>query len=506
MNWQIVLAFVLYMGLMIGIGAYFYGKNQTSAEYILGGRKLGGWVAAMSAQASDMSGWLLMGLPGAVYAAGTGQIWIGVGLALGTFLNWMLVASRLRRYTIVAGDSLTLPEYFENRFHDKSRILKTASAVVITIFFLVYTASGFVAGAKLFHSVFGIDYQYSLIVGAAIILIYTFLGGFSAVCWTDFIQGLLMLAAILTVPIAAVFAMGGFGEVGAQLHTMDPQFLNPFTDGDKPITFISLVSQLAWGLGYFGMPHILVRFMAIRSNREVKKSRRIAIVWVVISLLCAVLIGLAGKLYLDLPPASSESVFIEMVKKMFSGVPFISGILLCAILAAIMSTADSQLLVTSSAVTNDLYKGIINRKASDKLLVWMGRIVVVVVAVIAYFIARDPESSVMALVSNAWAGFGSAFGPVVLFSLFWKRTTLNGAVSGIISGAAVVIVWEYVKFGSQTLSQMTGVYSIIPGFLIACILIVAVSLMGKAPDESVMEEFRLAMEQPEEDGDPASVS
>ncbi|MFP3154524.1 sodium/proline symporter PutP [Lachnospiraceae bacterium ZAX-1] len=493
----IIIAFVIYTLIMLAIGAKFFEKKSNMSNYFLGGRGLNHWVAAISAQASDMSGWLLMGLPGAVYAFGTGQLWIAVGLAVGTALNWIIVAKRFRRYTILAGDSITIPQFFENRYRDKTHIIKIASGVFIAIFFAVYTASGFVSGATLFSQVFGIDYTVALVISVAIILVYTFLGGFSAVSWTDLIQGLLMLAAIFTVPILAVVASGGISNVTANIP---PQMFNAMTDSSgQPITLVSIISQLGWGLGYFGMPHILVRFMAIKSDRSVKKSATIAIVWVAISLTFAVLVGIIGIAFLpDLAANESETVFIKMIQKVFldtgaiAPVPIIGGLFLCGILAAIMSTADSQLLVTASALTSDIYRTF-DKKASDNKLVWISRGAVILVALVAFFIATDNNSSIMGLVSNAWSGFGSAFGALVLFSLFWKRTNGAGAAAGILSGGITVIIWDYVPLFSaeagKTLADVTGLYSLVVGFAISAIFIVCVSLLTKTPKEEITLEF-----------------
>ena len=353
------IAFGVYLLVMLLIGFLSMKRTKSSEDYFLGGRSLNGWVAALSAQASDMSGWLLMGLPGAIYALGTGQIWIAVGLCIGTILNWALISSRLRRYTIRAGNSLTLPAFFENRFHDKSKLLRVASSLFIMVFFLVYTASAFSAGAKLFSSVFGLDYIWALAIGAAVILIYTFFGGFLAVCWTDFIQGFMMLIALMVVPFFAVSVMGGFGETKAVLDSLGTNFLNPFYDNGNPMSAVSIISQLAWGLGYFGMPHILVRFMAIKNENEVRKSRKVAITWVVISLSAACFLGIIGRSYFQdslLANGQQENVFINMIQDIFNNhihIPFIGGLLLCAILAAIMSTADYKLLVTYSYISED---------------------------------------------------------------------------------------------------------------------------------------------------------
>ena len=491
--------FAAYMLMMLLIGAAYMKTGKSSEEYFLGGRSLGGWVVALSAQASDMSGWLLMGLPGSVYALGTGQMWIAVGLFLGTVANWLIISGRLRRYTIVANNSLTLPEYFENRFHDKKKILLGSSSVVIVIFFLVYTASALASGGKLFSSVFGCSYHLALTISAVIILAYTFMGGFMAVCVTDFIQGMLMVVALVTVPVVSYALMGGdvAGSL-AQTGVNAANFLNVMKNGDNNFTAVEIISQLAWGLGYCGMPHILVRFMAVKNQKELNKSKSIAIVWVIISLAMAVIIGVIGRAYLyptvlGADGGSTETVFIEMITRLFTQdlyLPVVAGLFLCGILAAIMSTADSQLLVTASSMSEDIYKGIINRKASEEKVMKVSRYTVLGVAVLAYMIAWDPNSSIMGLVSNAWAGLGAAFGPTVLMSLFWKRCNLQGAVAGIVSGGLTVILWDNIPLvAGQTLGTVTGLYSLAIGFLISIILIVIVSLCTKAPDASIVAEF-----------------
>ncbi len=510
----ILVAFGAYMLMMILIGA-LSSKNKNNEDYFLGGRGLGSWTAALSAQASDMSGWLLMGLPGAIYIAGTGEVWIAIGLLIGTILNWFLVAGRLRKYTIKANNSLTIPSFFENRFRDRTGILKIVASLIIIVFFAVYTASAFSSGAKLFANVFGSAdnsetmYIIGLSVAAFVILVYTFMGGFKAVCYTDFIQGLLMLVAILAVPIIAYIGLTGeFGSLSNALSehgVNDPAgYLSLMKDGNgDPISWKSIVSNLGWALGYFGMPHILVRFMAIKSDREVKKSRVIAIVWVILSLGAACILGLFARGFLteNLDGTSSETVFIKTILQIFDNnyiLIFIGGIFLCGILAAIMSTADSQLLVTASAVSEDMYKGAIHKKASDKNALWVGRIAVVVIAVIAYLIALNPDSSIMGLVSNAWAGFGAAFGPVVLLSLFWKRFNLAGAIAGMATGAGFVIFWDYIKCTTiiengkevaATFGTSTGIYSLVIGFFLAAAVAVLVSLITKAPSKEIQDEF-----------------
>lgn len=498
----ILSAFVIYLVLMVVIGAVYMKKTSNAEDYFLGGRGLGGWVAALSAQASDMSGWLLMGLPGAVYAMGTGQSWIAIGLFIGTVCNWIFISGRLRRYTIEANNSLTLPAYFENRFRDEKRILLLVSSVVIVIFFLVYTASALAAGGTLFHSVFGLDYHLALAIGALVILAYTFMGGFMAVCTTDFIQGTLMLIGLLAVPIVAWTLLdGSLSDMLAQSGVAGgpDAYLSLFSNGGESYRAIDIISQLAWGLGYCGMPHILTRFMAVKNEKELKKSRVIAIVWVALSLGAACVIGVLGRAYLypvilgSDGAASTESVFIEMITKVFTkdlALPFIGGIFLCGILAAIMSTADSQLLVAASSVSEDIYRSYIHPEADSKKILRVSRVTVAVVAILAFIIAWNPDSSIMGLVSNAWAGLGSAFGPIVLLSLFWKRTNLAGGVAGIITGGLAVIIWDYIPLGGgQTLGSVTGLYSLVVGFALSSLMIVICSLATKAPSQEILDEF-----------------
>ena len=496
----IILAFVLYLLMMVAVGALCAKKNNSTEDYFLGGRKLGGFVAALSAQASDMSGWLLMGLPGSIYALGTGQAWIAIGLFIGTVFNWIFISGRLRRYTIRANNALTLPTYFENRFHDKKRILLFISSVTIVIFFLVYTASALAAGGKLFNSVFGIDYKIALTIGAVVILTYTFMGGFLAVCTTDFIQGMLMLVALLVVPIMA-FSIVGSGNITAQLDASgvaggSAAFLSLFSNGGEPYRVVDIISGLAWGLGYCGMPHILVRFMAVKNEKELNKSKSVAIIWVFLSLVAACVIGVLGRAYLYpevLSGGEEENVFIRMILKLFIediSLPVVGGLFLCGILAAIMSTADSQLLVSASSVAEDIVKGIIKKDAKDETVFKISKITVIVIAVLAYLIALNPNSSIMGLVSNAWAGLGAAFGPTVLLSLYWKRTNFQGAVAGIASGALTVILWDYIPLaGGQTLGTVTGLYSLAVGFAVSLLAIVVVSLVTPAPSEEMNEEF-----------------
>ncbi len=483
MESSIIITFLLYLLFMLFVGIYFYRRTTDLSDYILGGRGLNYWVTALSAQASDMSGWLLMGLPGAAYLVGLESIWIAVGLALGTYLNWKYTAKRLRIYTEVAGNALTLSDYLQNRFHDKSNVLRIATAVFILIFFLIYTASGLVAGGKLFSTVFGFNYQMAVALGALAIIAYTFLGGFMAVSWTDFFQGSLMFLAILLVPAMGIATLGGLGASRVAIAAINPEMLNPFSDlSGQSLSWMAVVSSLAWGVGYFGQPHILSRFMAIEKADEIKKSRRVAMIWVLLSLFCAVIVGLLGRALMPgLTGASVEKVFMLLVQSMFN--PWIAGILLAAILAAIMSTADSQLLVTASAISQDLYRPFIKPNASQKELVWVGRITVIVVAVIAFVIALNPDNKVLDLVAYAWAGFGSAFGPAIIMSLFWKRMTRNGAIAGVLTGGIVALVWQRLSGG------LFDLYEIVPGFLLAALAIILVSKLGKEPDAELTEEF-----------------
>lgn len=492
----IVLA--LYLIAMIMVGFFFYKKNQSHSDYILGGRQLNVWVAALSAQASDMSGWLLLGLPGLAYASSIGAVeafWTAVGLALGTYFNWLVVAKRLRKYTEVSSNSLTLPDYFNNRFKSKNPALRIICALFILIFFAFYTASGFVAGAKLFEQVFFLQYEWAVLVSVLVIVTYTFLGGFKAVCWTDLFQGLLMFFAIIVVPIVAMFSMGGVGPTFGQIKDF-----NIFPDGTaNTFTWLGIISAVAWGLGYFGQPHILVRFMAIRSSKEVRPARIIAMVWVLISLAAAVLVGLIGMPYLAkygivLTGGDTEKVFIQMIDHMFS--PVLAGVFLAAILAAIMSTADSQLLVTASAVSSDFYGAFRGKKASEKSLVWVSRITVIAVAVIAGLIALDKDSVVFSIVSYAWAGFGATFGPLVLLSLFWRRCNYVGALSGVIVGGVTTILWKnlagiasFFAGTTVTLPTVFGLYELVPGFVLSFVTIIMVSLLTKEPGKEVTAEF-----------------
>ncbi|TVP15301.1 sodium/proline symporter PutP [Shewanella sp. KCT] len=470
----ILITFFGYLILMMGIGLWAYKATDSVDDYILGGRSMGPAVTALSVGASDMSGWLLLGLPGAVYLGGLGEAWIGIGLVFGAWLNWLFVAKRLRIYTQFTDNALTLPDFFEKRFEDKQSVLKLVSAVTILVFFTFYTSSGMVGGAILFEKVFGLDYNLALLIGSGIIVAYTFVGGFFAVSWTDFFQGCLMLIALLIVPVT-IFSQP---ETQNGIHSLDPAMLSLLSDDT---TMIGLASLLAWGLGYFGQPHILSRFMAIGSADDLKVSRRIAMSWMIVALMGALATGLAGSLYFaDQPIDNPETIFIHLAHAAFN--PWIGGLLVAAILSAIMSTIDSQLLVCSSVITEDFYKKWLRPNASSKELMMIGRIGVLTIAVISGVIALNPESSVLSLVSYAWAGFGAAFGPVVILSLFWRGYSRNGAVATIVVGAITVVLWK------QSTGGIFDLYEILPGFLFATLTGVLVSLVS-APADSTREQF-----------------
>ncbi len=466
--------FVIYLLCMIGIGVYFFvrSRNGGEKEYFLGGRKMGAWVSALSAGASDMSAWVLMGLPTSVFALGLGQTWIAIGLAIGYAISWILEAPRLRAFSIAADDAITIPQYLTKRFRSGSYSLQVVCAVIFLVAYTIYAASSIKAAGTLFHTVLGVDATAAMYIAAAIIVSYTFLGGFSAVCWTDFFQGMLMLGALLISPIFAATQLSGNTEA---ITAQTPGFFTLFT------SWQDVLSGLGWGLGYFGMPHIIIRFMSVESQRSLKKSAKIGIAWTTLILLFAVLVGIVGRLYLGNPDdriVNDSLVFITMVRRLFPAL--LSGILLSAILAAAMSTADSQLLSAASAFSSDVYKPLIRKnKASDKEMLWMGRLVVLAVAVVALIIAANPNAdTIMGLVSNAWGVFGAAFGPAILLSLFWKRFNFQGAITGIVVGAAVDILWLAFLKG-------TGVYEIVPGFLAGLMAAVAVSLLTPAPSAEV---------------------
>ena len=482
-NVSVIIAFALYLGLMMYIGIYFYRKSNQLSDYILGGRQLGPWITSMSAEASDMSGWMLMGLPGYAYMTGLPAAWIAIGLAVGTWFNWVCISKRLRNYTEVANDSLTIPDFLKNRFHDDSNALPVISALFIFIFFLIYTSSGFVAGGKLFTTIFGLDYVTSLLLTALVVVFYTFLGGFLAVSWTDFIQGMMMFFAILVVPITATMLLGGPVEVLHLIQSEIPNHLQWFEGPlDSVAAVISLVSALAWGLGYLGQPHILIRFMGISDAKELSKATNIAMTWVVISLAAAIAVGIVGRIFLgaQLTGPESETVFLIMSRTLFS--PFMAGLIWSAVLAAIMSTASAQLLVTASVVSKDLYHKVVHKEATDKELVFVSRLTVIVVAAMAIWLAMNPNSYILQIVAYAWAGFGAAFGPSILLSLYWRRMTLKGCFAGIFVGGLTVILWkEYFAF--------TNLYEIVPGFIASLMAIVIVSLLDTAPNTRITDDY-----------------
>ncbi|WP_110112342.1 sodium/proline symporter PutP [Bacillus sp. CGMCC 1.16541] len=481
METEVFIALAIYFAGMLGIGFYAYKKSTDDISgYMLGGRGLGPAVTALSAGASDMSGWMLMGLPGAMYTTGVSSLWIAVGLSIGAYINYLILAPRLRTYTEVANDSITIPDFFENRFRDSSKILRTVSAVVIFIFFTLYTSAGMVSGGTLFESAFGLDYKIGLFVTAGVVIAYTLFGGFLAVSLTDFVQGIIMFIALILVPIVALTDLGGVGPTFDTIRDIDPTYLDFF----KGTSFIGLLSFLAWGLGYFGQPHIIVRFMAISSVKELKPARRIAMGWMVIAIIGAMFTGLVGIAYVENTAttlADPETIFIVFAQVLFH--PLITGFLLAAILAAIMSTISSQLLVTSSAVTEDFYKAFFRRSASDKELVTVGRIAVFGVALIGIALSYNPSDTILGLVGYAWAGFGSAFGPAILLSLYWKQMTRWGALAGMIVGAVTVLIWVNVP----TLKDF--MYEMIPGFFLSLLAVIVVSYLTKDPSKKVQNTF-----------------
>ena len=504
-----LLAFILYFVAMLGIGAFFMLKDkaQNQTGYFLGGRKMGPYVAALSAQASDMSGWLLMGLPGSILALGFGEVWIAIGLAIGTYLNWLLVAGRLRKFSQALGDAITIPQYLNNRFKSAGKTLQVTSAIIFLVFFTVYVASGMKAGGQLFQSVLNMDsFILAMVIFAVIMLAYTFMGGFKAVCWTDFFQALLMLGAVIFVPVfVSMTGVNGSGALDfSTILAKDANFFNLIPGGElNGESIATILNGLAWGLGYCGMPHILVRFMSIKSSGMIKNSRRVATVWVVITLAMAAFIAVVGRAaveagLLDLG-GNSEMVFINLVRIVFPA--FVSGIFLSAILAAAMSTADSQLLVASSSFTSDIYKPILRKSATQKETLLVGKIVVIVVAVVAFIIAALPGlGGIMDLVSYAWAGFGAAFGPSIVLSLYWKKFTYRGAIAGMITGGVVVALW--IAFGGFG----TGLYELIPGFILG----LAASIIGAKLDvknvkagEEAYEEALAFSEEDEQNYDEA---
>ncbi|WP_302050164.1 sodium/proline symporter PutP [Desulfosporosinus nitroreducens] len=474
-----LIAIIIYMVGMLGIGYYSYKRTTDLSDYMLGGRNLGPAVTALSAGASDMSGWLMLGLPGAMFTQGISAAWIVIGLTLGAYCNWLYVAPRLRAYTELANNSITIPAYIGNRFEDSSRVLRLVSGLVIIVFFTFYVSSGLVSGAVLFQNSFNVDYHAGLWVVGGVVVAYTLFGGFLAVSITDFVQGLIMVTTLIMVPLVTIQATGGFEHSINTIHSINPAYLDFF----KGTTVLGIISLFGWGLGYFGQPHIIIRFMAISSIKEIVKARRIGMIWMVFSVIGAMFTGLLGIAYFankGITLADPETVFLELGKLLFH--PIITGFLLAAILAAIMSTISSQLLVTSSSLTEDLYS-LFRRKASDKELVLVGRLCVFIVAVVATLIAYQRSDTILGLVGYAWAGFGSAFGPVILLSLYWKRMNKWGALAGMIAGSATVIIWTRFPFLKNAL------YELVPGFFACLIAIVAVSLLTAKPSEKMQAEF-----------------
>lgn len=498
-----IVSLAVYLLVMLAIGLYAYRTNEENAAgFLLGGRKLSAPVTALSAGASDMSAWMLMGMPGAMYVSGASSLWIVFGLIIGAWLNYLIVAPRLRVFTEVANDSITLPDYFENRFADNSNLLRIISSIVIIIFFTLYTSSGIVAGGELFKSSFSADYELGVIITAGVVVSYTFLGGFMAVSLTDFIQGCIMFVALVMVPTVVVMELGGISNTLDALNNINPNLLslsiNPATG--ESLSAIAIVSAMAWGLGYFGQPHIIVRFMAINDVKQLSTARRIGMSWMIVALTGAAMTGLFGLAYVsqhNVPLEKPETVFIVLSQLLFH--PLIGGFLLAAILAAIMSTISSQLLVTSSSLTRDIYLTFVNKSASEKLQVLSGRICVVVVAVVASALAFGENETILSLVSKAWAGFGAAFGPLIIISLLWKKMTRDAAIAGIITGTLVILVCIYVPINEQGGKISDLIYEIIPGFLASAAVIVGVSLLRpnkNAQTEQLFERYESTLTKP----------
>ncbi len=505
-DWFIFGSFALYLLLMLSIGFACSKRQENLGDYYLGGRKMNKWVVALSAQASDMSGWLLMGLPGAVYVAGISESWIGIGLGIGTYLNWKIIAGRLRRYSEICSDSITIPDFLANRLRDKTGMTRLVSALIILVFFTFYTASGFVSAAKLFSVLFPVSYTCALLFGVAVVVSYTLLGGYMAVCWTDLVQGLLMFFAIIIIPAIILTDAGGVTQSINQLNAVNPNLLDFFTNAQTGVSCstVALISSMAWGLGYFGMPHILVRFMSISSPAEIKGSRRIAMIWVVISLISAITLGLVfhiflarNNLTLEQTGGDPERCFMIMINRLFADgaiMRIFAGLMLSAIMAAIMSTADSQLLVSASSFANDIYKRFIRSNASNMELITVSRCTVAGVALIAAALALNTEGDffkvVMKMVSFAWGGFGASFGPVMLLALYWRRLNLPGAVAGMITGTTTCFIWKFVvspRFADTC--EIFKLYELAPGFLFALIATFAVSLLTAKPSDETIAEF-----------------
>ncbi len=508
---QILFAMCIYMAVVIGIGLFFAKQaNENSDNFFLGGRSLGPWIAAMSAEASDMSGWLLMGLPGVAYWCGLADAaWTVIGLAAGTYINWLMVSKRLRRYSVVSGNAITIPDFFSNRFHDEKKILMTLAALFILIFFTVYAASCFVTCGKLFSTLFGFSYRSMMVTGAVFVIVYTFLGGFLAKSASDFLQGIVMIFALVVVLGVSVMAAGGSAQIVEHIKSI-PGFFEFFgiarpvvADGVQQVQdgkalfgepgsygFLTILSTLSWGLGYFGMPQVLLRFMAIRRADELKKSRRIAMTWAVISMIASVMIGIIGRtLYpTDLLTAgAAENIFIILSSNLLP--PMVAGTVMAGILAATMSSSDSYLLIAASAFSKNIFQGLLKKDATEKQVMHFSRVTLLAVSALGMVIAMDETSVIFKVVSFAWAGFGATFGPIMLFSLFWKRTTLEGAVAGMLSGGIAVFVW---KLALRPLGGVWGIYELLPAFLISCLFILVVSLLTKEPSAEIQREFELA--------------
>ncbi len=506
---QILITMIAYMAVVIAIGLFYLKlANKNSENYFLGGRTLGPWVTAMSAEASDMSGWLLMGLPGLAYWSGLADAtWTALGLAVGTYVNWLIVSKRLRRYSVKAGNAITLPEFFSNRFREKSKVVSSISALFILIFFAVYASSCFVTCGKLFSTLFGLPYIPMMIVGALFVFAYTIIGGFLAESASDFMQGVVMFVALVSVIGVSVYMAGGFGAVIDNARAIPGFFeffglANPVLDENgqqlvvsgapvfgaaKDYGLLSILSMMAWGLGYFGMPQVLLRFMAIREEKELKMSRRIATVWVVISLAVAVFIGIIGRQLFPvahLTDSGAENIFITLSTSFLP--PILAGLVMAGILAATISSSDSYLLIAASAFAKNIYQGVLKKDASDKKVMTMSRITLVVITLVAIVIALDEDSVIFKIVSFAWAGFGATFGPLMLFSLFWKRINRAGAIAGMISGAAMVFIW---KLGISKLGGVFAIYELLPAFIVSAIVIVVVSLCTAPPAKEIVEDF-----------------
>ncbi|MBN2139004.1 MAG: sodium/proline symporter PutP [Sedimentisphaerales bacterium] len=479
MSTETLVTFIAYFLLMLGIGFYFYFKSSNIEDYLLGGRAMGSWVTAFSAQASDMSGWLLMGLPGTVYLGGIGKSWIAIGLFIGTILNWKLISARLRIYTQQT-NAITLPCFFETRFRDPTGLLRVVSAIIILIFFSIYASSGLKAAGLLFESTFHVKYHYAVIIGGLVIITYTFLGGFLAVCWTDLLQGALMVFAIVVVPILTYRTTGGSEAIRSAMASKGIS-TSLFAQGHGPAGVLAIISSMAWGLGYFGQPHILVRFMSIKSVDRLGRSMAIAIVWVFLSLAGAVVVGLiAVAQYEGLGKQEAEKVFIYMIIDLFN--PWFGGVLLAAVFSAIMSTIDSQLLVASSALSEDFYLKAMKRTASETEVVWIGRVCVIVISLIALLMALDRRTTILETVSDAWGGFGAAFGPIILFAMFSRKTTWQSALAGMVTGTVVLVLWQQLGLDEK-------MYGIVPGFAASCLLILLINAFTRQKDEAVLNEF-----------------